>query len=474
VEDFFARNAAGKEIGGTKMEKKTICIAGAGPGGLLLAEKLAGAGLDVTVCEALEEKAFGERYRWSDAVSLHILRKASLPVPVAKGNRFIGEGVKTGGAGGLYESRRISEMGLYSEDYRHKAVNDSEFQAVLADRRALAQAQVERARKAGAKIRFGVKAVGFLGKTSGGLEEIALEGLLAEGPSGREELPAGLVVDATGGAGLSRLIDTPVFRPPDGTGCVFRLIGELEKDFPTAFDQQSGDGTPPVRHHAAFAPGGLALSARLYDDRRIDLIGFGATEEAAKKRVSEYVSRLPCPCKEIASFAAQDPRGLPPDSLVAGGFLVLGSAARQVNPAYLAGITGAFTASLLASPVILKAPDYSLPRLWEYSRRWMADQGAHYAALYRRRAEMSAEELGWLLDRGVITAETYTLDLMNYFIPLGINEERRMYDAWSERPALIERLLQAEAASRSALAHYQAYPGAFSPFAFAKWRAGLN
>ncbi|MDR1043353.1 MAG: FAD-dependent monooxygenase, partial [Clostridiales Family XIII bacterium] len=98
--------------------RKTVFIAGAGPGGMLLAKELANAGFDVTVGEKLSEEAFASKYNWADALELCILKDAGLPVPFPKGDRWHGEGVIGENTGAdLYYPRRASELGIYAPDY---------------------------------------------------------------------------------------------------------------------------------------------------------------------------------------------------------------------------------------------------------------------------------------------------------------------------------------------------------------------
>jgi flavin-dependent dehydrogenase len=185
------------------------------------------------------------------------------------------------------------------------------------------------------------------------------------------------------------------------------------------------------------------------------------------------MENLPCEHEEIAAADAMDPRSLPPPAPVAAGFLALGGAAAQVNPVDPWGPAAAYRAALIAARVIGEAEKADLEGLWEYAWRWMSDQGAHFAALLQRKRDFSAGELAFLLDRGIISAERYTLDFLGCFVPWGAEDELRLETAYDEKPELMKLLFKNEALCRQTLAHYQAYPSRYTPFGFARWQAGL-
>jgi flavin-dependent dehydrogenase len=453
------------------LTKKKIAIAGAGPGGLLLAEELAKNGMEVTVFEVLPEDAHEKKCPWSDPVSLHVLQAAGLPVPVAKGSGFAGDGVKGFGAD-LYESRRVSEVGVYGPDYRHKTVNDAEHQVVLADRRALGKLQVRRALAAGANIRYGCKAVDMTGNKGPALSDINIQGLVIQGPGGREEISCDLVVDAAGDtAPLRSLLGAPeIGGTPLSPGSVYRTVQRLESSFTST---ACPEGSLPVRHHLCLGPRGPELRAYMYDDTHIDLSAFGMTAETAKQRALAYIENLPCGHETLSETVAPDPRSAPPPAPVATGFLALGGAAAQVNPADPWGIAAAYRAVLIAARVIGEAEKADLEGLWEYAWRWMSDQGAHFSALLQRKRDFSEEDLSYLLDRGIISAESCTLDFLGYFVPWGAEDELRMEAAYDEKPDLVKDLFKHEALCRHTLAHYQAYPSRYTPYGFARWQANV-
>lgn len=156
---------------------KRVCIAGAGPGGLLLGKELAKAGMDVIILEATSQESFYKKYIWSDALELSILQDAGLPVPFAKGNRWYGYGVKGQHTGlELYEPIRQSELGIYSPGYSQHTVTDVDFRFIVTNRTALQRVQMKQTLAAGAQVRFGCRVTALLGHTIGRLEDVGIEG----------------------------------------------------------------------------------------------------------------------------------------------------------------------------------------------------------------------------------------------------------------------------------------------------------
>lgn len=136
-----------------------VVIAGAGPGGTVLARELAAKGIDVTIYEKGKFEQLG--HDWSDAVEIRALKAIGLEVPLPAGNRWKGALVKKSPSGeGLFEEHAIPRLKLFSPDY--SSVKDIEFRMLITDRRALGQLLVRQALDAGAEIKYGCEALGLL------------------------------------------------------------------------------------------------------------------------------------------------------------------------------------------------------------------------------------------------------------------------------------------------------------------------
>jgi len=84
-----------------------------------------------------------------------------------------------------------------------------------------------------------------------------------------------------------------------------------------------------------------------------------------------------------------------PPRLVSDGLMLVGDAARQVDPLTGGGITNAMAAGQLAAEVAAKAieaGDVSASALAEYERRWMAGLGRRMARHHRLKERFAPHE----------------------------------------------------------------------------------
>ena len=454
---------------------KKICIAGAGPGGLLLGKELARAGMEVIILEACTEEAYYKKYSWSDALELSILQDAELPVPFAKGDKWYGYGVKGQNTGlELYEPVRQSELGIYSPDYSQHTLTDVDFRFIVTDRTALQHVQMEQTLAAGAQVRFGWRVVELLGRTRGSLGEIQVKGVVAEHDGVREEIAADLVVEATGQAACLRTMLEPVeiSQPFNSNqyGLVYRTVQKVKT---TDIDATKADWDhPPFRNHYRLRNPRGYLFFHIHSEDEIDIGGGAVNQEEAIKNVQGVLSKLPGVTGEQVGYAMEkNLKCLPPDCLVATGFIVIGHAGGQVHPTHGCGISTAYMGALLAAQVLKRAKDFHISTLWEYNYRWMSTQGAHFAALFHRLKGLETDEVSFLIEHNIINAETTTNDYNGNYLPPNVNELRRLEDVYPLNPPLIEKWMRAEEESRRSFVHYSSYPPVWNPFALSKWRA---
>jgi flavin-dependent dehydrogenase len=458
--------------------KKTVFIAGAGPGGMLLAKELAYAGFDVIVGEALEKDAFASRYNWADAIELCILRDAGLPVPFPKGDRWYGEGVIGEEAGpDLYYPRRASELGIYAPDYSVHTATDADFRFVFADRKALQGFQLRQMLEADVELIYGCKTVGLIGDgLDGKLGDIRVTGVMVEIGGVRRQIDADLVVDATGQTAALRgmLEGAPeISRPFDGNryGPVYKTHRKCETT-QLVSDRADADHPPMRNYYRIRTPEGY-LFFHPHDDHQFDVGGGAVTMEQAKQNVADVIAKIPGALPEsFGEGMEKNIKALPPDAIVAGGFLVVGHAAAQVHPTHGCGVSTAYMGALLAAQVVKRARDFGIETLWEYAHRWMSTMGAHFVALFPRLRDLEAHEVAFLMEQGIINGETLSNDYNGNYLPPNVNERRRLEDAYGKDPETVKKWLRLEAASKRGFEHYLNYPCRWSECEFELWRAG--
>jgi flavin-dependent dehydrogenase len=440
-----------------------------------LAKELSNQGFKVTVFEAQDREAFSNRYHWSDAVYYNVLKDAGLPVPVPDGGRWRGYGVKGENSGlDLYESSRSNAHGIFSPDYEVSTDSAVNLPGVLADRQALLNYQTQQTLEAGAEIRFGCKVTGLLGNTRGSLGQISVTGCAVEGPSGTEEIPADLTVDAAGGQpfGVRCFLEPPEIGAPMGEkGCHFVVRSIRKIDDTVHIDPLKPDWEhPPVRHHTRQKSTNGAFWSHTLSENVIDIAAGAGSLENAKAIVDDYMSRVPGIREEVGYARDKFFIGLPVDALTATGFMVVGHSGFQVCPANGCGVSQAYMAALLAAQVIRHAPGFDISSLWEYAHRWMTTIGAHHIAIISHLSNLTPEEVKFLLRMGIMNGEIISLDALEVF-PVSKNlDNYELRAAFAQNPGLIVRWLLSDAASRRMLEHYRAYPGAWDPFDWIRWR----
>lgn len=455
---------------------KKISIAGAGCGGLILAKELALAGMDVTVYEALSKDQLLSQYNWSDAVELCILKDVGLPIPFAAGDRWHGAGVMGEDESfPLYQPRRVSEMGIYSPDFSTRTATDVDFRFVLADRAVLLKWLLENAEQAGATILYSCNIKGLLGQNiaTGSLGEIKIEGLSVERNGQQKDQYCDLVVDATGQSSALRsmLKGAPQISSPFMANQYSYVFKTHRKCSDTEVVAQHADAQhPPIRHYRRMRTKEGYVWFHPHDKHQFDIGGGAPTMEQAIQNINEIIQYIPGATEEeFGGAKCKNVKGLPPDALVASGFMVIGHAAAQLHPAHGCGISTAFMAALLAAQILKKATVFDIQTLWEYAYRWISTKGAHIVALFFRLKELEEDETTFLIEHNIINGETLTNDYNSNYLPPDVNEVRRIEDLYPVNPALLSRWMSAEEKSAQSFAHCKRYPSHWSRSAFESW-----
>ncbi len=349
------REWAGGRIG----TRYDLAVVGAGPGGSMAAWTAAQAGLSVLLLEKRQE--IGSPVRCAEGVPYEALIDFLEPatpcisaqverlqiVAIARG-RVVEQWQGSGGLGYVLE-RRV-------------------FDRVLA----------ERAAHAGATVRVKTSVTGLL--RAGG----SVQGVIAEWGGQRLEIEAGVVIAADGVesrmgalAGLSTqlpLQDTMV--------CAQYLLAGVDWD-PSCLGYWVDEQV---------APGGYAWLFPKGDGRAN--VGLGLQADLAKETALTCLNRFVererflSSASPVTLVIGNVPVALPCPALVADGLMLVGDAARQVDPLTGGGIINAMTAGRLAARVAagaVEAGDGSVRRLVSYQEQAAKQIGRRLERGYRLR-----------------------------------------------------------------------------------------
>jgi len=350
-----------------------VVVVGAGPAGSVAAWEAATAGLSVLLLEKRQE--IGSPVRCAEGIGHDALADFVEPDP-----SWIAAHIR---------KARITIV----EDGRERVwaaearLEGSEAQGVgyVLERRIFDRVLAERASQAGARVLVKTAAVGLL------REGKAVAGVRAQGPWGRREIAARVVIGADGVE--SRIgpwagLDTTLPQC-DLMSCAQFLLAGIEVDPQCTYYYLDRE----------LAPGGY-IWIFPKGDRRAN-VGLGIQSDLETAPAVELLTRF----VESRPFLAQGsivsliaggvPVGLPPSRLVTGGCMLVGDAARQVDPLTGGGIANAMAAGRLAAQVAaaaIAAGDVSQPSLSRYEQEWAAGLGRRMARNYRLRAAFPPEQ----------------------------------------------------------------------------------
>lgn len=458
--------------------KYKVAIAGAGPGGALLARKLAEKGISVTIYEKGHFEHLG--HNWSDAVEKKALEAACIEMPLLSGTRWEGTLVKESGSEeGLFERHAIPRLKLFSPDY--SSIKNIEFRMIITDRRALGKLLIQQAVDAGAEINYGCEALGLLyhekgPKGPGGVEVYGLRYRdLATGEV--KEAKTDIVVESSGYKSTLRRSLPPhtglagEFKDAD-FGLVHREV--RRRDPERARDDMIAD------HYRYGFHTGYQWS-HMHNKLRID-IGAGVRPDPAnpdpKELIEEFIARHP----SIMPGMVRGGRelcivGRPLLNFAANGFLVIGDAASTSVPTTGCGVGSALFVSLWASEVIAAAAQenrHDIEKLWEINKIFYLDhdRGSSLAALSALRSalqNLGHENLSFLMRKDIIDGETLENAVNGTFRPPPLSFKIRSLWRGLPEPSVLLKVNQAVTASTKIYHHYKLYPPVWSPPAFAQW-----
>lgn len=333
-----------------------VVVVGAGPAGSTAARAAAEAGLSVLLIEKRQE--IGSPVRCAEGVGHALLTPFITPDPQWISAEVTGARLTVSGPD--YHEMLEAEGGL----------------GYVLERRVFDRALAEGAARAGAQVRVKTAAVGLL------REGNAVRGVALRGPEGRWEVMARVVIAADGiesrlgyWAGLETTLPLQ-----DAMSCAQYLLVGIAIN-PNRIEYYVGDEVAPGGYAWVFPKGdGMAN------------VGLGVQADLADKPALTHLNRFIASQPHLASgspvtlIAGGVSVAMPPPRLVTDGLMLVGDAARQVDPLTGGGITNGMTAGRLAAKVAAQAiaeGDTSATALAAYETAWRDGPGRRVARNYR-------------------------------------------------------------------------------------------
>jgi len=334
-------------------ENYDVVVVGAGPAGSLTARTAAEKGLDVLLIERNPE--IGVPVRCAEGVTKEIEQFVEIE------HRWVCAAPKG--------------MILYGPDGTEVrlSVADTEEMGYVVDRRLFDKSLARKAAQAGAEVRVKTQAFGVIH------EEGYVKGVYANAAGENIRIRADVVVGADGvesRVGRWGGIDTRLSLADIGICAQFLMCDiEVNGDY---FETYFGEHIAPKGSAWVFPKG--------EDSANVGL-GISGDVSTEKHRVLDYLNAFVTtkfPNGEIlAEIYGAVPLSGPVYETVANGLVLVGDAARHVNPVNGGGILQALKGGALAGDVIAKAMEeknVSKRRLMEYERKWRREFGRVLAA----------------------------------------------------------------------------------------------
>jgi digeranylgeranylglycerophospholipid reductase len=345
-----------------------VVVVGAGPGGSTAARVAADAGLSVLLLEKRQE--IGSPVRCAEGVGRDALIGFIEPDP-------------------LWIAAEVDKAEIISVvDGETWTLRAEGGRGYVLERRVFDRVLAEQAAQAGAEVQVKTAVTGLL-MDEGRVHGVSIErGDFFAGD--RVEVQARVVIAADGvEAQLGRWAGLEVqLSLRDTMTCAQYLLAGIETD-PTCTRYVIGHKVAPGGYAWIFPKGagkanvGLGVQADLWQAQ-------GSGKETVLDALIRFIESRPalaqgCP---VTLVTGNVPSALPPACLVLDGLMLVGDAARQVDPLTGGGITNAMVAGKLAAQVAaeaIAAGDTSADFLGRYGQAWRRDIGRKMARNYRLR-----------------------------------------------------------------------------------------
>jgi len=341
-----------------------VVVVGAGPGGSVSAREAAKLGLSVLLLEKRQE--IGSPVRCAEGIAHELLVPFIEPDP-----RWI--------------SAVVSKARITVEGAATLTGQTEGRQGYILERRIFDRILAEEAAKAGAQVMVKTAATGLL------LEDGTVRGVVARGPVGAMEIECGVVIGADGvesqvgpWAGLDTALPLK-----DAMACAQYLLAGIEIDPACCYYYISQE----------VAPSGYAWVFPKGEGKANVGLGVQADQSAdsALSCLTRFIESQPHLARgsPVTLVVGGVPVSPPLPRLVTSGLMLVGDAARQVDPLTGGGIANAMLAGRLAAEVATQAVaagDTSAEALAQYEKRWMAGRGRKMARNHRLKERFGPDQ----------------------------------------------------------------------------------
>jgi digeranylgeranylglycerophospholipid reductase len=357
-----------------------LVVVGAGPGGSVAAQTAAQAGLSVLLLEKRQE--IGSPVRCAEGVS-----HDQLTAFVEPDSRWIAAQV-----------RRAEITAVASGVARTYSADGG--RGYILERRVFDRFLAEQAAVAGAEVRVKTAATGLITE-DGRVCGVTIEQGGFFSATGPIEVEAQLVIAADGveaqvGSWAGLEVQLPL---RDTMVCVQYLLAGIDID-PTCTYYVIDSQVAPGGYAWVFPKGdrkanvGLGVQADLWYQT-------AQRSQAAREGILGFLTRFienrPALAQgyPVTLVGGNVPVALSPRRIVTDGLVLVGDAARQVDPLTGGGIVNAMAAGQLAAQIgteAIRAGDVSAPFLARYEERWQTSLGRRLRRNYRLRGKFPPEE----------------------------------------------------------------------------------
>ena len=330
-----------------------LIVVGAGPAGSVCAWTAAKAGMSVLLLE--KDREIGMPVRCGEGSSYEGL-KDFLPID----NRWI--------------SQRIGGLLMVAPDGTKVPIDTDELGCVL-DRRLFDSELARRAGEAGAEVRTRAYVHGLI------MSNGAVSGVQVNRQGEEITLEARMVIGADGvESRIGRMAGIRTFvRPVDMDTCYQMTLANIDIDA-NSCEMHFGNKLAPGGYGWVFPKGDGIANVGL------GISGDNGASGSARSYLLHFIDNRFDQYTVINEVAGGVPCLPTLKQITAPGLMLVGDAARQVNPLTGGGILSGMVAGRIAGEVAAKAVrkgDISIATLAEYPKRWDSEMGKSHQRLYR-------------------------------------------------------------------------------------------